>query len=225
MSIKRGGAWGDLVALPDGVAVAADDAAAAATLDASTEDPPTVLLTGGDLARTVGRTEGPAPRPGDEVRAFPIDLIDVRVDDDGPRVALAHVIAHRSWVRGGPWRGRVVAAMNAEFAGRFDVAPRGHPNDGRIEVFDVGSGDVVARTLAGVAAAAGGRAPPASRHRHSFGARHNTRIRAPTRASDRWRAGRLRVPGRTHGATRRGPRLRVSASSLFTASRNATTVR
>jgi diacylglycerol kinase family enzyme len=27
--------------------------------------------------------------------------------------------------------------MNAEFIGEWDVAPRGHPNDGRMEVFDV----------------------------------------------------------------------------------------
>jgi len=27
--------------------------------------------------------------------------------------------------------------MNAQFLGRYDVAPRGHPNDGAVEVLDV----------------------------------------------------------------------------------------
>ncbi|MEO1056289.1 MAG: hypothetical protein AAFY28_05170 [Actinomycetota bacterium] len=137
MTIKRGDAWGDLVALPDGVPVAADDATLAAILDDSTNDVAGVVVTGGDLARTMGRIERPAPRPGDEVRSFPIDLVDVRLDDGARHPAVAHVIAHRRWLGGGPWRGRVVAAMNAEFVGPCDVAPRGHPNDGRIEIFDV----------------------------------------------------------------------------------------
>jgi diacylglycerol kinase family enzyme len=35
-------------------------------------------------------------------------------------------------------RGPVVLVMNAEFIGEWDVAPRGHPNDGRIEVVEAG---------------------------------------------------------------------------------------
>ena len=33
--------------------------------------------------------------------------------------------------------GRVVAVMNAQFLGTWDVAPRSHPNDGRLDVVDV----------------------------------------------------------------------------------------
>ena len=46
--------------------------------------------------------------------------------------AVAHVVARRSW-----WRGRIVAVFNCEHLGRWDVAPRGHPNDGLAEVLDV----------------------------------------------------------------------------------------
>ena len=35
------------------------------------------------------------------------------------------------------WRGEIVVVMNAEFLGDAEVAPRGHPNDGRVEVFEV----------------------------------------------------------------------------------------
>jgi diacylglycerol kinase family enzyme len=45
---------------------------------------------------------------------------------------VAHLVARRSW-----WRGRIVAAMNAEFLGAWDVAPRAHPGDGLLDVLDV----------------------------------------------------------------------------------------
>ncbi|MDQ3294312.1 MAG: hypothetical protein M3527_07670, partial [Actinomycetota bacterium] len=35
------------------------------------------------------------------------------------------------------WRGGVLAAMNAQFLGRYDVAPRAHPGDGLLDVVDV----------------------------------------------------------------------------------------
>ena len=45
---------------------------------------------------------------------------------------VAHLVARRSW-----WRGELVAAMNAQHLGRWDVAPRAHPNDGRVDVVHV----------------------------------------------------------------------------------------
>jgi diacylglycerol kinase family enzyme len=44
---------------------------------------------------------------------------------------VAHLVARRSW-----WRGSVVAAMNAQFLGPWDVAPRSHPNDGRLDLVE-----------------------------------------------------------------------------------------
>jgi diacylglycerol kinase family enzyme len=44
---------------------------------------------------------------------------------------VAHLFARRGW-----WRGRIVAVMNAEHLDDWDVAPRGHPNDGHLEVLD-----------------------------------------------------------------------------------------
>lgn len=43
---------------------------------------------------------------------------------------VAHLVARNRW-----WT-RVFAAMNAEHLGRWDVAPRGHPGDGRLDVYD-----------------------------------------------------------------------------------------
>jgi diacylglycerol kinase family enzyme len=45
---------------------------------------------------------------------------------------VAHVVARRGWLRG-----EVVLVMNAQYYGRYDVAPRSHPNDGKVDVLRV----------------------------------------------------------------------------------------
>jgi diacylglycerol kinase family enzyme len=61
---------------------------------------------------------------------LPVDLGAVLLDGR-LHWFVAHLVVRRPW-----WRGRVVVAMNAQFLGPWDVAPRGHPNDGRVEVLD-----------------------------------------------------------------------------------------
>lgn len=97
---------------------------------------PTVGLLGGDLCRTVGGL-GDRARLFDG-RAVEADVDIVRVEIDGrPHWFVSHLVARGStpahW-----WFGPLTLVMNAEFLGRWDVAPRSHPNDGRIEIFDVG---------------------------------------------------------------------------------------
>jgi len=88
------------------------------------------VVTGGDLARTVG-----GPSSGDTVRRYPVDLLRVLADGRSA-TALAHVVAHR---RGplGWWRGPLRAVMNVGSRGDWDVAPRAHPNDGRLDAVEV----------------------------------------------------------------------------------------
>lgn len=99
-------------------------------LDDGTSTPTAVAS--GDMFRTVGARPIADRR---ELLALPIDLMTVRVDEGDPVVGVAHVLARLPFRRGGWWRGQVLAVMNAEFVGRFEVAPRGHPNDGRVETF------------------------------------------------------------------------------------------
>ena len=62
---------------------------------------------------------------------IPLDL--VRVEADGHTTwSAAHVVCRRSW-----WRGEVVLAMTAQYLGDHDVTPRGHPNDGKVDVLRV----------------------------------------------------------------------------------------
>lgn len=100
---------------------------------------PPVRLGGGDMARTlgVGGDSGAGGGPGDDtVLEVPIDVLEV-TSDGSLAVACAHVVAKPPVHRGGWWAGPLVVVMNAQFHGHWDVAPRGHPNDGRVEVLEI----------------------------------------------------------------------------------------
>lgn len=138
MTIRPGQPWGQPVARPSDLIVVPSDAELASALAHTPTS--AVGVGGGDLARTLGVTSARAASltAQDTVNEYPIDLLQVRLDDaDTPIVAVAHVVARSPRTRGGRLRGRIVAVMNAEFLGTWDLAPRGHPNDGRVEVVEV----------------------------------------------------------------------------------------
>ncbi len=128
MTIRPGGQWGRLVERPHDLVAVTRDADAIGVIASRGK----ALLAGGDLARTVG---GDSSGDRNEVLEIPIDLIDVSIDGV-EHTACAHVIVRNRATRGGWWRGGVIAVMNAEFVGEWDVAPRGHPNDGRVEIVE-----------------------------------------------------------------------------------------
>jgi diacylglycerol kinase family enzyme len=87
-----------------------------------------VRLLGGDLWRTLG---GASADPA-VVAAFAID-VGVAAIDGEEHVFVAHAVARgRSW-----WFGPVLAVCNAQFIGHWDVAPRSHPGDGRLDVVEM----------------------------------------------------------------------------------------
>lgn len=140
----RGPGWGadygKTGEIPPG-AVAADSDAAVGRIVAEARRAnraiPPVVLTGGDLARTLGVESG--RRAGTPRSAAPRGSTGVRVEVDvGAALVdgrlgwfVAHLVARRSW-----WRGRLLVAANASFIGRWNAAPRSHPGDGRLDVFD-----------------------------------------------------------------------------------------
>lgn len=136
MTIEKGRAWGRNVPRPEVIVIAGSDAEVVdqLTVAAHQADAPAVVVGGGDLARTLG-VVGIDGRS--TVNELSIDLVTVRVDDDRERRACAHVVVRAPWWRGGWFRGQTILVMNAEFIGDWDVAPRGHPSDGRVEVFEV----------------------------------------------------------------------------------------
>jgi len=133
MTIRPGSAWGRAVPPPDRLVVARTDADVVDAVERSAATGTAVGIGGGDLARTLG---DPSLVGRPTLNELTIDLLEVRLDGVAVR-ACAHVTARLPWSRGGWLRGPVLIVMNAEFLGPWDVAPRGHPNDGRAEVFEV----------------------------------------------------------------------------------------
>lgn len=133
MTIRKGAPWGEPGPLPrHGVVVRSDrEARAIVTAARRAGEPiPPLGLLGGDLCRTLGGTGDEARLRSSEAVTLPVDLASVLIDGR-LHWFVAHLVARRSW-----WFGRVVAAMNAQYLGDWDVAPRGHPNDGRLDVLD-----------------------------------------------------------------------------------------
>lgn len=120
MVIGKGLDWGSAGGLPSGFPIASSNHELRAALRDGIR---TVGVAGGDLCRTLGG-------PGRMDMSFPVDLC--HVDLDGVTdVFVAHLVARRGW-----WRGPLVAVMNAQFITTWDVAPRGHPNDGIVDIFE-----------------------------------------------------------------------------------------
>lgn len=133
MTIRKGEPWGIPGALPDdGVVVRSDLEARAVITEARRHGTPIPVLglLGGDLCKTLGGN-------GDEVRLHSTEAMTLAVDlgsvlvDGRLHWFAAHLVAKHRW-----WTGRIVVAMNAQYLGPWDIAPKGHPNDGRLDVLD-----------------------------------------------------------------------------------------
>ena len=204
MTIEPGMPWGRQVPRPDDLVSAQNDHDLARAL---TQRPgPPVAAVAGDLARTLG-VSGNGRR--DTINEFPIDLIEVRLDAQlglpgEPLVACSHVIARSPLRRGHWWRGPILVVMNAEFIGDWDVAPRGHPNDGRAEVFEVDA------SMSRCTSADVDRDPCASSSdHHPIGPHRNLGFSSAARCDRRRMACWAGFVAGHHGATRCGDRARL----------------
>ncbi|MCB0970767.1 MAG: hypothetical protein KDA97_04505 [Acidimicrobiales bacterium] len=133
MTIEKGEPWGEPGSLAPGGVVVASDAEARAAVEVArraAEPPPELGLVGGDLCRTVGGRGDAVRLRTDEATRLPVDLGTALIDGRLHHF-VAHLVARRSW-----WRGPVLAVMNAQWIGRWDVAPRSHPNDGLLDVLE-----------------------------------------------------------------------------------------
>jgi hypothetical protein len=133
VTIRKGELWGEPGPLPrHGVIVRSDrEAREIVTAARRAHEPiPPLGLVGGDLCRTLGGTGDAARLRSEQAMQLPVDLGAVLLDGR-LHWFVAHLVARRSW-----WFGRVVVAMNAQYVGDWDVAPKSHPNDGRLDVLD-----------------------------------------------------------------------------------------
>lgn len=163
MTIAKGRPWGHQGALEDGRPVATSDAELARFVSAAVlAGGPTgsVGLAGGDLYATLGGGSASRHPTDPDAWRYPLDAMVVRSRTDGtaagPTVAVAHVVAFEvpearrfpkrfggavtrrretSALRRAPWFvEETLVVANAAFVGDWNIAPRGHPNDGRLEV-------------------------------------------------------------------------------------------
>jgi hypothetical protein len=138
VTVRRGEPWGEAGDAPAGLVVVDGDAEARGVVEAARRagDPvPALGLVAGDLCRTLGgRGDRSRMAPGADGARAPVDLGSVLIDGR-LHWFVAHLVARRSW-----WRGPIVAVMNAEFLGDWDVAPRAHPGDGLLDVVTVATG-------------------------------------------------------------------------------------
>lgn len=131
--IDKGQDWGRPGTLPaDGVVVRSDaEARTVVTAARRANGPiPTLGLLGGDLCRTVGGRGDEARLRSGPATALTVDLGAVLVDGR-LHWFVAHLVVRRGWLRG-----PLFAAFNAEWLGDWDVAPRAHPADGKLEVIE-----------------------------------------------------------------------------------------
>lgn len=133
MTIEKGQPWGRTGSLPADGVVARGDAEVRRLLETARRngaDLPTIGILGGDLGRTIGARGDEARLRSPEATVVSMDLGSVLLDGTIHWFA-AHLVARRSW-----WRGPVLAAMNAQWIGPWDVAPKSHPNDGILDILD-----------------------------------------------------------------------------------------
>ena len=136
MTIRRGGDWGRLGTPPADLPSARSDHEIGEHLGNGIN---TIRLCGGDMFATLGGSTSGSLTPTLEL---PIDVMQIsfkysRDSELKTRVASSHCVLRAINARGGWFRGSAVAVMNAQYLGKWDVAPRGHPNDGRVEVLEV----------------------------------------------------------------------------------------
>ncbi len=94
-----------------------------------------VILSGGDIARSLGDPQAPAI--GASCTEVPIDALRVMITlSNGStitQIAASHVLI-------GYWlRGRLICVSNGGFIGTKNVSPRAHPNDGLFDVMTLHS--------------------------------------------------------------------------------------
>lgn len=131
MTIRKGEPWGEPAVCPTDLRVVTNDREARDWVIWHRRRGLPIRdlgVAGGDLARTCGG--GTSAHPS--AAKVTVDVMRITLDDTDPTWGVAHVVARRQWMRG-----EVAMAMNAQFLGPYDVAPRSHPNDGRVDLVRV----------------------------------------------------------------------------------------
>jgi hypothetical protein len=147
MVIRRGEDWGRAAIAPSDLVCASSDAELAAHVG---EGQKNIVVTGGDMWRTIG-ADSRVVVSGESATCLPIDVMKVEFQREDQsivsKIAVSNIVLRPTSASGGWLRGSLTVVANAQFLGRWDVAPRGHPNDGRVEITQVARGMGVRQRL------------------------------------------------------------------------------
>jgi hypothetical protein len=131
MTIRKGEPWGEAAVCPRDLRVVSTDRDLRDwVIWHRTRDQPIrdLGVAGGDLARTCGGSTGSHPSSA----KVTVDAMRLTLDDGQPTWGVAHIVARRHWLHD-----QLAIVMNAQFYGAYDIAPRSHPNDGKVDVLRV----------------------------------------------------------------------------------------
>jgi hypothetical protein len=136
MTIRKFNEWGVVITRPATIELCDSDAAVAEIVNHCRRHGtpiPHIRLTGGSLAAALGNSPTLSEST---VHELPIDVLHVRYSTidhiQYQSVASNSVIMRNKW-----WLGQVVAVANGGYLGRWEIAPRAHPNDGVFDVVEV----------------------------------------------------------------------------------------
>ena len=128
--IHRGQPWGEPSCMTRDVLIVDNDQTMAHT-DRTHE----IFLSGGDIARSLGNPS--VPTLGSACTEVAIDAMvcDITTSDEQSIT----IVAASSIIIGSYWKGQHVIVSNAGWIGERNVAPRSHPNDGKVEMLTMNS--------------------------------------------------------------------------------------
>ena len=130
--VEKGLPWGEAGALPPDALTVRSDAEARAALEAARRAHrpfPVLGLLGGDLCHNLGGSGDAERLRSPEAITFRIDVGEALLDGR-LHFFVAHLVART------PLWGRTFAAMNVQRRGDWILAPRAHPGDGLLDVYE-----------------------------------------------------------------------------------------
>jgi YegS C-terminal NAD kinase beta sandwich-like domain len=130
--VEKGEPWGEAGALPPDALTVRSDGEARAALEAARRAHrpfPVLGLLGGDLCRNLGGTGDAERLRSPLAMTFRVDVGEALLDGR-LHFFVAHLVART------PLWGRTLAVMNAQRRDEWILAPRAHPGDGLLDVYE-----------------------------------------------------------------------------------------
>ena len=131
--MHRGEDWGTRTSIPEDAVTCSSDAAASRTVSEArrARSPmPSLLLTGGSLFRTLGGVRAQTSAAGAQATLVECNVGEALLDGK-LRWFIATVTMGRNWLSGD-----YTIVANAAHLGHWNIAPRAHPGDDRLDLIE-----------------------------------------------------------------------------------------